>query len=113
MKKSETPRYIAVIDPKASIESGFIIKALNAKTLIEAMTEASKLIDDETYLIDLMEKQPGGDKEKVLYQHILRNRCYGWNAAELDTNSLNNIAFYYKGHDGIKPITSCDIDWVF
>ena len=113
MKKSETPRYIAVIDPKASIDSGFVIKALNSKNLIEAMTEASKLIDDETYLIDLMEKQPGNDKEKVIYKHILRNRCYGWNAAELDTNSLNNIAFYYRGHDGIKPITPCDIDWVF
>lgn len=112
MKKSETKKFIAVIDPKASIESGFRYKALNAKTLIEAMDEASKLIDDDTYLIDLYEKQSGGDKEKVFYQPVLRNRRYGWNTEVQDSNILNTIAFYYKWHDGNKPITSCDIEFI-
>ena len=112
MKKSETKKFIAVIDPKVARSHAFEYVALNAKNLVEAMSEASNLMDNSVYLIDLYEKMPGGDKEKVFYKPVLRNRGYGWNTEAQDSNILNTLCFWYKWHDGIKPITSCDIDWV-
>jgi hypothetical protein len=112
MKKSETKKYIAVIDPKAGSGKGFVYEDLTAQNLIEAMNEASELMDDSVYLIDLYEKMPGGDKEKVFYKPVLRNRGYGWNAAERDSNILDTLAFYYKYHNVDNPITSIDIQWV-
>ena len=109
MKKSETKKYIAVIDPKVEISQHFEYKELSAKHLAEAMSEANELFTDDVYLIDVYMKQPGGDKEKVLYQSILTNRGHGWNIA----GHKETLAFYYKHHDAGKEIKSCDVDWVF
>ena len=59
MKKSETKKYIAVIDPKA--ESGFRYKMLNAKNLLDAMSEAKALKTYDVYLVNIFKKIPGGD----------------------------------------------------
>lgn len=112
MKKSETKKFIAVIDPKVARNPAFEYVALNAKTLIEAMNEASNLMDDSVYLIDLYEKMPGGDKEKVFYKPVLTNRGYGWNAAERDSNTLDTLAFYYKYYNADKKLASVDFEWV-
>ena len=112
MKKSETTKYIAVIDPKAGIEVGLEYKALSAKNLLEAMSEATKLMNDSVYLIDLYEKMPGGDKEKVFYKPVLRNRGYGWNDAERDSNILDTLAFYYKYYNADKKLASFDFEYV-
>lgn len=114
MKKSETKKYIAVIDPKASVSSVFLYKALNAKNLIEAMNEASKYMTDDIYLINIFEKQSGGDKEKVFYSKVLTNRGNGWytNNEFHASEREETIAFYYKWHDASKPVTSCDFDWI-
>lgn len=113
MKKSETKKFIAVIDPRVVIDSGFIYKALAAKNLLEAMNEASKYTSDDIYLISIFEKLPGGDKEKVQYSRALTNRGSGWRTNEEANEREEVLSFYYKYHDGASAITSVDIDWAY
>lgn len=110
MKKSETKKYIVVIDPKTTVCNGFCYKELTAKNVVDAMREAEQLIDETVYLIDIYEKQAGGDKEKVPYKHILRNRTHGWKTDEL--SSYNTLVFWYKYADTDKKRTSSDFDWI-
>lgn len=112
MKKSDVKKYIAVIDPKVASNPAFAFKELSAKNLIEAMSEANKLIDDSVYLIDIYEKQAGGNKEKVFYKAVVRNRGCGWDVAERDSNILDTLAFYYKYRDASRPVASFDFEWV-
>lgn len=111
MKKSETKKFIAVIDPKAAISTYFVYKELNAKNLIEAISEANKYMDENVYLIDLYEKQAGGDKEKVFYKPVLRNRGSGWNIEEQESYLMGNLAFWYKYHDDRFAVNCTDFEW--
>lgn len=112
MKKSETARFIAVIDIKATSE--FQYKALNAPSLIAAMTEAAEFIDDDTYLVNIFQRDyHSGEKERVLYNKVLTNRGNGWHTNDDPHASERETAiyFYHKWHDGISPITASDITW--
>lgn len=112
MKKTETRKYIAVIDPKVAIDTAFKYVELTTKTLIEAMSEANKLMDEDVYLIDLYEKQAGGDKEKVFYSPVLRNRGNGWNVICDEIRSCYSLAFWYKYANASEERKAYDYEWV-
>lgn len=79
-------KYIAVIDYNAALKKGFGHIQLEAKTLLDAMNEAEKLLTDDVYLVDIAEKS--GKTEKVdggketLFTDILRNRGNGWHRCD-------------------------------
>jgi len=108
MKKSDTAKFIAVIDLMATSE--FKYKALEAKNEIEAMNEARQLIGYHTYLVSIFKKEKTNDREKVKYSKFITNRGNGWRTNE-DGEHEASIYFYYKWHDGISPITSSDVTW--
>lgn len=112
MKKAETKKFIAVIDPMAIAKANFEFKELNAKNLIEAMNEAKNLMSENVYLVNIFEKQAGGDKEKVFYNKVLTNRGNGWHTNE-EGESEATIAFYYKWHDASWALNSTDFEWVY
>ncbi len=111
MKKTETPKYIAVIDYKATaLNSGFGYKALAAKNLIEAMSEAKKIMDADIYLLSIFEKLPGGDKEMVNYNRVLTNRGRGWHTND-DGERDESFEFCYKYCKSVDEIKSFDVEW--
>lgn len=113
MKKTETTKYVAVIDYKATvINSGYDYKALAAKNLIEAMSEAKKIMDADIYLVSIFEKMPGGDKEKVNYNRVLTNRGCGWHTND-DGERDESFALCYKECESMNNIKSYDVEWSF
>ena len=112
MKKTEATKYIAVIDYKATASnSGFDYKALAAKNLIEAMTEAKKIMDADIYLVSIFEKLPGGNKEKVNYNRVLTNRGHGWHTND-DGERDELFALCYKYCKSVDEIKSFDVEWI-
>ena len=112
MKKTETKRYIAVVDYMTDYKVGYGYKEIEAKNLIEAMNEALVLKNENVYLVSIFEKQKGEDKEKVFYNRILTNRGYGWKTNSEGENEAT-MAFYYKWYNRNKELTSSDFEWIF
>lgn len=81
----EQPDFMVIIDraseftnPQYPIE----IKPLNALTIIEAMNEAEKYIDDTIYLINIAEKTNEVIENKIVYRDILTHRSRGWHICD-------------------------------
>lgn len=82
-------KYLLYVDFKARAESKASIKwvELEARGILEAMSEADKLLDvmEDVYLARILEKtgraSTTADKRVTFadFQAILCNRCEGWN----------------------------------
>ena len=79
-------KYIATIDYKAALKKGFDHICLEAKTLLDAMSEAEKLLTDDVYLVDIAEKSSKTKKvdggKETLFTNALRNRGSGWHRCD-------------------------------
>lgn len=84
---NEAPKYIILLDPKscgANNKEGFYkalgaelyYKALNAKSILEAMAEAESYYNETTFLINIAEKtgEVDADTEGLVYNEILTTR---------------------------------------
>lgn len=88
-------KYIAVVDFKASVKSGFEHVELNAKTVLEAMDEAFKLKTEEVYLVKIAEKVGKTEKregaKRTNYKEILCCRSNGWHPCTEENSESSSV----------------------
>lgn len=92
-------KYIAVIDYNAALKKGFGHIQLEAKTLLDAMSEAEQYMDDTVYLVRIAEKNSKArkisDYKKTLFTEILTNRGNGWHRnGDAHSESTTTWAMY-------------------
>ena len=104
---SEAPKYIVVID--RADYTGFDKMPLNAKNLLDAMSEAETYHTEQAYMIQLLEKdgtEPLGDGfEGITYKGILASRTKGnfhkQDNAHCETENLRMVYTpYWSGSFG-------------
>ena len=88
-------KYIAIVDFKSTVRKGFDHVELNAKTILEAMDEASKLKTEDVYLVKIaekigkIEKREGAKRAK--YTEILCFRSFGWHPCNSDNCESSSV----------------------
>lgn len=78
-------KYIVCVDWKAGYSSGFDYYPLKSDNILDAMEEAEQYINENVYLITVMEKQKGvkrvkgcPDVKEMTYTDVITNRGNGW-----------------------------------
>ena len=84
----EAANYMIQIDWKANYRNALEAEVLEAKTLVEAMNEASKRFDENVYMLSILEKTgaiTGDGGPGLVYEEILRSRTAGrWMTVQED-----------------------------
>lgn len=94
----EAPEFMIVVDNKAEYKGNapFDYEMMEAKTVIEAMTEAEDYIDNATYLVKILQKTGEVDPEGlgIIYSAILCNRTNGWHTNDTKHSETEFEATY-------------------
>lgn len=113
-------KYIVCVDWKAGYSSGFDYYPLKSDNILDAMEEAEQYINENVYLITVMEKQKGVKRVKCkLEPYIFSGFDYKLYAVPIknDRNGINRKETFYtsdfvsllKEHNGVfkkEPGTS-------
>ena len=105
----EAAPYMVVIDKINS--PGFETEVLEAKTLLEAMDEASEYFESNTYLLAIVEKtEETHDFNGLIYHEILESRTEGrWATLTSKgyTEGAKWVRYFYAFGEELTTIISC------
>lgn len=104
----EAATYMVQIDWKASYRDTLDVEVLDAKTLIDAMNEASDLFDENVYMLSILEKTGVViDDNGLAYEEVLRSRSAGsWLTVQQDGPTRGCIwgRFFHDTYEGFDMI---------
>ena len=105
----EAANYLVMIDNKNNPR--LYTDVLEAKTLIEAMDEATGYFNADTYLLAILEKtEETFDNEGIIYREILQSRTEGRWATMTACNRIEGstwVRYLYDDGDDLTAILTC------
>lgn len=105
----EAAHYMVMIDKCHN--PGLNTEVLEAKTLIEAMDEATGYFDGDTYLLAILEKTDETyDTNGIIYREIMQSRTEGRWATMTACNRIEGsswVRYFYDDGDSMTTILSC------